>query len=72
MVYTTRNDAIEQYIQPALGDFVSDFDVDAIFEEFFKYDREDGGFVPRGDVDFYEVARSNDVSGVAQAWVSPC
>ena len=40
MVYTTKNDAIEQYIEPALGNYTDDFDMDAIFEDFFRYDKE--------------------------------
>ncbi len=35
--YTTRPDAIEQAILPALGDHADDYDVDAICQETFDY-----------------------------------
>lgn len=58
--FTTKADAIEQSILPALGDYADDFDVDAIFDECFVY--RDGCFVPRDGVDFWEVAKASDVS----------
>lgn len=35
--YTTRRDAIEQAIIPALGDHGDDYDTDAICREAFEY-----------------------------------
>ena len=35
--YTTKQDAIEQAILPALGEFAADHDVDAIFNATFAY-----------------------------------
>ena len=56
--YTTKNDAIEQYIEPALGDFASDFDMDEIFDRAFKYDEEARAFVLAIDEeDFFDVAQ---------------
>lgn len=56
--YTTKNDAIDQYIEPALGDFASDFDMDEIFNRAFKYDKEERAFVLAIDEDdFFDVAQ---------------
>lgn len=37
MRYTTKTDAIEQAILPALGEYAADHDIDAIFDEAFAY-----------------------------------
>ena len=57
--YTTKNDAIEQYIEPALGDFASDFDMEEIFNQAFEYSEENNGFVLAIDEgDFFDVAQN--------------
>lgn len=61
-VYTTKTDAIEQYIEPALGDHAADFDMDAIFEDYFEYDEAERGFVEREDVYFWEIAQAHDIT----------
>lgn len=61
--YATRTDAIEQYIEPALGDYASDYDVDGIFADYFEYREDEHGFVEREGADFWGVARAHDVSG---------
>ena len=61
-VYTTITDAIERYIEPALGDYADDYDMEAIFDDLFEYDEAKRGFVEREDLDFYEVAQAHDVS----------
>lgn len=45
ITFSTRQDAIEQYIVPALGDFGDDYDLDGIFDELFEYrtDRDEDG-----------------------------
>ena len=60
--YTTKTDAIEQYIEPALGEHAADFDMDAIFHDFFEYDEDARGFVEREDVDFWDVAQAHDTT----------
>lgn len=60
--YTTIGDVISYEVVPALGEFVDDFDVEAIAREAFEY--VDGAFVQREDVDFWEVAKAHDVSGM--------
>lgn len=35
--FSTRTDAIDQAIIPALGDFAGEHDVDAIFDRAFEY-----------------------------------
>ena len=59
--FATKTDAIEQSILPALGEYADDFDIDGIFDDCFTY--EDGYFVPREGVDFWEVAEKHDISG---------
>lgn len=48
--YTTIGDVISYEVVPALGEFVDDFDVEAIAREAFEH--VDGAFVQREDVDF--------------------
>lgn len=60
--YTTIGDVISYEVVPALGEFVDDFDVEAIAREAFEC--VDGAFVQREDVDFWEVAKAHDVSGM--------
>ena len=43
--YSSKTDAIEYGIIPALGDFVDDFDVDEIFERYYDV------YVPRNEDD---------------------
>ena len=59
---TTPGDLSSYEVVPALGEFVDDFDVEAIAREAFEY--VDGAFVQREDVDFWEVAKAHDVSGM--------
>lgn len=37
MRYTTKTDAMEQAILPALGEYGADFDADGIFADAFEY-----------------------------------
>jgi len=60
--HTTITDVINREVAPALGEFVDDFDVEAIAREAFEY--VGGAFVQREDVDFWEVAKAHDVSGM--------
>lgn len=60
--HTTITDVINREVAPALGEFVDDFDVEAIAREAFEY--VDGAFVQREDVDFWEVTKAHDVSGM--------
>lgn len=67
-VYTTKTDAIEQYIEPALGDFVHDFDTDGIFNDFFTFDQSEGGFVPAmPEEEFYSIAEKHDIGEASLA-----
>lgn len=64
--YTTRQDAIEQAIVPALGDFGTDYDLDAIFDACFEYDPceghiQDAGYVQVvDDADFWQAVEAAD------------
>ena len=56
--YTTKQDAIEQAILPALGEFAADHDVDAIFNATSAY--EGAGFVQTATVDeFWAAVEAN-------------
>lgn len=54
-IFTTRQDAIDHAIAPAL-DKVTDFDLDAIFEATFTYDAARQGFVQTADEDEFWAA----------------
>lgn len=58
---TTKTDAIAE-IKNALGEYVNDFDLDAMFDALYQYDEELHGFIEREGVDFWEVAQANDIS----------
>ena len=60
--YTTKNDAMNE-IRAALDDKVNDFDIDEMFEELYKYDEAQGGFVENEDApDFWDVAQKYDTT----------
>lgn len=59
--YTSKDDVIDQYIRPTLGDFVGDYDLDAIFDETFRW--RDGKLVLTTPEDeYYEVVARHDLS----------
>ena len=47
--YTTRQDAIAYAIEPALGEYADQHDLDAIFEATFAYDADAQAFVQTAD-----------------------
>lgn len=49
--YTTRQDAFDYAIEPALGEYVADYDMDAIFDTCFAYNQARQGFEQIVDVD---------------------
>ena len=56
ITYTTKTDAINYAILPALGDFAGEHDAEAIFEATFTYDAEAGGFVQTATTDEFWAA----------------
>lgn len=50
-VFETKTDAMLCVIEPSLGEWVGDFDCDAIFDDCFEY--EEHGFVQKVDEDGY-------------------
>ena len=82
MKYTSIQDVIDQAIKPVCGDFVEDYDLDAIASEIFEYvtDVDDDGiqhgngyFVERDGVDWNEVMQKHDHSeqldkAVSESW----
>ena len=68
--YTTKNDAMNEIIE-ALDDKVNDFHIDSMFEELYKYDEAQGGFVENEDApDFWDVAQKYDMTSdqAVDAW----
>lgn len=63
MKLTTSADVIAYEIAPALGEYVSDFDLAAIVDEIYTYDEHDG-YKQREDVDFWDVVSKHDISGI--------
>lgn len=66
----TKTDAMNE-IRDALDDKVNDFDIDSMFDELYKYDDDQDGFVENEDApDFWEVAQKYDMTGdqAAEAW----
>ena len=45
----TKTDAMNE-IRNALDDKVNDFDIDSMFDELYKYDESQGGFVENEDI----------------------
>ena len=71
MKYQTIDDVINYQIAPALGDFVDDYDIDAIAAEAFEYvvDLDEDGvqhgngyFIERDGVVFWAIAQKHDIS----------
>lgn len=65
----TKNDALAN-IREALGKYVNDYYLDSMFEELYKYDEDEEGFVEVDGVDFWEIAQKYDMTGdqAADAW----
>lgn len=69
-IFTTKQDAIEAEILPALSEYVDQYDIDAIADELFEWEPArdaDGtehlnrqGFKVRADVDFWEIAERHE------------
>lgn len=71
MKYQTIDDVINYEIAPALGDFVDDYDIDAIAAEAFEYvvDLDEDGvqhgngyFIEREGADLWAIAQKHDIS----------
>ena len=66
----TKTDAMNE-IRDALGDKVNDFYIYSMFDELYKYDDDQDGFVENEDApDFWEVAQKYDMTGeqAYEAW----
>lgn len=59
--YTTYDEAIQREIIEPLGEYASEFDIDAIAEEVLTTTGEgiDYRFIPREDVDFWEIVEKH-------------
>lgn len=69
MIYTTKNDYIAQVIEPALGEYAADHDIDAIADDMLIWHDEindkgqinlgKSGFVENEDKNFWAVIENN-------------
>ena len=65
--FTTRTDAISQYIEPALGDFAEDYDMNGIFEDVFGWNDLLQCFrLMVDEYGFWEAADAHDVSDISK------
>ena len=62
--FTTIQDAIDYEVEPALGEYASDYDVEAIAREFFDVYDEHDGFYASDDDDarFWAIVEKHDIS----------
>lgn len=70
-IYTTITDYIAQVVNPALGEYADDYDVEAIAQDMTEWhDEKDAngnillnasGLVERDDVDFWEIAQKHEI-----------
>lgn len=61
--YTSASEAIDREIIPALGDYVNDFDVSAIFDEVFSWNEKKQEWTQTVDgEEFWEIVRNHDIS----------
>ena len=68
-IYTTKQDYIAQAINPALGEYAEEFDIDQIADEMLHWHNEvegngdinlgRSGFVENDDKDFWTVVENN-------------
>ena len=58
-VWSTRTEAIEREIIPALGDYVDDFDIDGLADEVLDSDK-DGYWCNVSPEQFFEIAAKYD------------
>ena len=67
--YTTKNDALAN-IREALDEHVNDYYINSMFDELYKYDEDEEGFVEVDGVDFWEIAQKYDMTGdqASEAW----
>ena len=61
-VWSTRAEAIEREIIPALGDYVDDFDIDGLADEVLDSDQ-DGYWCCVSPERFFEIAAKYDKEG---------
>lgn len=59
--YTTIEDVIKYEVEPALGDFVTQYDVEAIARECWIL-TDDGIYFQNPQYDFWEVAQRHDIT----------
>ena len=60
-MYTTIEDVIKYEVEPALGDFVTQYDVEAIARECWIL-TDDGVFMQNPQPDFWEVVKRHDIT----------
>lgn len=66
MIYSSKNDYIAQVINPALGEYAADHDIDAIADEMLVWHNDidrlgDNGFLEDESKDFWSVVEAHAV-----------
>lgn len=60
--YTTIQDAIDYEVEPALGEYAKDYDMESIAREYFdRYDERDG-FSASDPDSFWAIAAKHEIS----------
>lgn len=60
-MFATKTDLISYELEPALGEYLNDYDIDSIIDEAYTFDFA-YGYEWRDDVDFWEVVQKYDIS----------
>ena len=60
--YTTIQDAIDYEVEPALGEYAKDYDMEAIAREYFDLYDERDGFSASDPDGFWDIAARHDIS----------
>ncbi|MDY2723913.1 MAG: hypothetical protein SOV20_08885 [Coriobacteriales bacterium] len=58
--YTTKADAISEYIMSALGEHADEFDIDGIFDEAFEWKDGRLALTDEAEADFYAIAQKHE------------
>ena len=64
MIYSSKNEYIGQIIEPALGDYAAEHDIDAIADDMLIWHNDvngpgNNGFLEDESKDFWEVVEAN-------------
>lgn len=60
-MFATKTDLINYELEPVLGEYFNDYDIDSIIDEAYTFDCA-YGYEQREDVDFWEIVQKYDIS----------